>query len=426
MQLQRPRSQSGFIVERAASTGSQGKKHSHGASPGVAAAWAAVDSHKGIPLLPHLDKTGARAAINNHGPPPQGRGAHDDRHEANRQALRPRRLPAADAVALRLRRGRLLRPRRDALSLWRRRPELRVARGVGARRPLDADGPRPAAPGPAAESSKARRRPAARRDHGGCAEGRTRGDARRARARDCAGGLPDICTSWPAVVRADVLRGAAEHVVRDVVRGPVAAPDEVATKANASHVAVGLPDGQRREPGRQRRPPRHGPPHHDRRPGGPDIYPRVGRAGVDGRVPALARGRRRRRRSDARGGPSAPAGGRAAGSPGREATRAFTPHRRQGGHWEEGAPVQPLPAHPLRRDAAPGPGITRRRAGLVPHAARRAVAGRSAGVRGLAPAGPDAGLVLALVRVVSHPRQGRYCFECSNRRTDGFRRSVVR
>ena len=54
MHLQRPRSQSGFIVERAASTAFQGKKHSHGVSPGVAGARAAVDSHKGIPLLPHL------------------------------------------------------------------------------------------------------------------------------------------------------------------------------------------------------------------------------------------------------------------------------------------------------------------------------------------------------------------------------------
>ena len=171
-------------------------------------------------------------------------------------------------------------------------------------------------------------------------KGGRRGDARRARARDCAGGLPDICTSWPAVVRADVLRGAAEHVLGDVVRGPVAAPDEVATKANASHVAVGLPDGQRREPGRQRRPPRHGPPHHDRRPGGPDIYPRVGRAGGDGRVPAPCRGGLGRRAADARGGPSAQQAGVPPDRYEDKSTRAFTPHRRQGGHWKEGAPVQ--------------------------------------------------------------------------------------
>ena len=49
-----------------------------------------VDSATAERYQAALAKTGARAAINNHGPPPQGRGAHDDRHEANSQALRPR------------------------------------------------------------------------------------------------------------------------------------------------------------------------------------------------------------------------------------------------------------------------------------------------------------------------------------------------
>ena len=126
--------------------------------------------------------------------------------------------------------------------------------------------------------------------------------------------------------------------------------------------------------------------------------------------------------ADARGGPSAPAGGRAAGSPGREATRAFAPHRRQGGHWEAWrSATPPCSSIAAGRGSRPRNYSETRWAGPTRRASsrRRSVCRRTRAGPGRARRRP--GACTCSRRDMSHPRAARRgCFECSNRRTDGL------